>query len=296
MVTRIGLDGNLLYVSPSSARLLGWRADQLVGKPALSGVHPQDRPRAELLLAALQRGELDDARIAFRTRHREHGELWIESTLHLTRQAETGEIDGIVAISRDISAQKNLENKLAALATLDDLTGLANRRHFDERLGEEWARARRDGTPVSLLLIDVDHFKKYNDQYGHQAGDRCLHWVAGVLAEAARRPADLPARYGGEEFALILPHTDAAGCEQISDRIRSGLRDLGLVHAENPPSGLVTVSLGGATHWPAAGQGALQSASLVEAADRALYAAKEGGRDRLVMSAQVIRLRQGAIA
>jgi len=200
MVTRIGLDGRLLYVSPSSARLVGWRADQLIGTPALAGVNDEDLPRVELLVATLKRGEAEDARISYRTRHREKGEIWIESTMHLSRKFGSDEIDGVVAISRDMTAQKVLEDKLAALATLDGLTGLANRRHFDDRLGEEWARARRDGTPLSLLLIDVDHFKKYNDHYGHQAGDRCLHWVANVLTDVTRRPADLAARYGGEEF------------------------------------------------------------------------------------------------
>jgi diguanylate cyclase (GGDEF)-like protein len=215
--------------------------------------------------------------------------------MHATRKAETDEVDGVVAVSRDMTARKELEDKLAALATLDGLTGIANRRRFDERLQEEWARARRDGTPLSLLLIDVDHFKTFNDQYGHQAGDACLQSIAQALAEQARRPADLAARYGGEEFALILPNTDAAGCEQVSDSLRGALRDLGIVHALNPPSALVTVSLGGVTTKPSAIQGSIESTSLVEAADQALYAAKDGGRDRLIMSVQIVKL-QGKAA
>ncbi|MEA2831144.1 MAG: hypothetical protein QOF22_1892 [Bradyrhizobium sp.] len=293
MVTRIGWDGRVLYVSPSSVRIVGWRADRLMGTPALAGVNGEDLSRVELLVAALKRGEIEDARVSYRTRHREKGEIWLESTMHVTRKFGTAEIDGFVAISRDMTAHKDLENKLAALATLDGLTGLANRRRFDEQLGEEWARSRRDSTHLSLLLIDVDHFKKFNDQYGHQAGDRCLQSVGKVLAAAARRPTDLAARYGGEEFVMILPNTDAAGCAQVGDSIRLSLREHGIVHALNHPSKLVTVSLGGATIRPSAAQGSVESSSLVEAADRALYAAKSSGRDRLIMSAQVMKLSQG---
>jgi diguanylate cyclase (GGDEF)-like protein/PAS domain S-box-containing protein len=290
MVTRIGWDGKILYVSPSSAGIVGWRADQLIGTPALAGVNSEDLPRVELVVAALKRGEVEEARISYRTRHREKGEVWVESTMHVTKKSVTGEVDGVVAISRDMTAQKSLEHKLAALATLDGLTGLANRRQFDEQLEGEWARARRDGTPLSLLLIDVDHFKKFNDRYGHQAGDRCLQSVAKVLTAVAWRPTDLAARYGGEEFVMILPNTDSAGCEQVGDRIRSELRELGVVHELNPPSNLLTISLGGVTIWPNALQGSVESSSLVEAADQALYAAKSRGRDRLVMSAQVMML------
>jgi diguanylate cyclase (GGDEF)-like protein/PAS domain S-box-containing protein len=286
MVMRIGLDERILYVSPSCARVVGWDPGQIVGTPALAGVNADDLPRVQQTVAALKLGEAEEARIIYRTRHREKREIWIESALRVTRIAVTGEIDGVVAISRDMTEHKDLENKLAALATSDGLTGLANRRHFDERLQEEWARAKRDGTPLSLLLIDVDHFKKFNDQYGHQAGDACLRSLARVLADQAQRPADLAARYGGEEFVLLLPNTDAEGCEQVGQKVREALREFGMLHALNPPSKRVTVSLGGATNLPASGSA--ECTSLIEAADRALYTAKDSGRDRLVMSGQVI--------
>jgi diguanylate cyclase (GGDEF)-like protein/PAS domain S-box-containing protein len=286
MVMRIGLDERILYVSPSCARIVGWDPSQLKETPALAGVNAEDLPRVQQAVAALKLGEAEEARIIYRTRHREKNEIWIETALRVTRVPESGEINGVVAISRDMTEHKDLENKLAALATSDGLTGIANRRHFDERLLEEWARAKRDGTPLSLLLIDVDHFKKFNDQYGHQAGDGCLRSVARVLAEQARRPADLVARYGGEEFVLLLPNTDAEGCEQIGQKVREALHELGMLHALNPPSKRVTVSLGGATNLPA--EGPAECTSLVEAADRALYTAKDSGRDRLVMSGQVI--------
>ncbi|GLR89284.1 sensor domain-containing diguanylate cyclase [Bradyrhizobium iriomotense] len=286
MVTRIGLDNRLLYVSPSCARVVGWSPDELLGNSAVAGIHPEDLERIEQTIAALKNGEAEEARFVFRQRHREKGEIWAESALHVTRASDTGEIDGVVAIMRDVTEQKDLQDKLASLATTDGLTGLANRRAFDERLAEEWARARRDGTQLSLLLIDVDHFKKFNDHYGHLAGDGCLRALGKILASHARRTADLAARYGGEEFALLLPNTGADGCAQIGEEIRDGLRDLAMLHAQNPPSRLVTVSVGAATSLPS--QTATDCNALVAAADRALYAAKDSGRDRLVMSGQVV--------
>lgn len=285
MVTRIGFDGRLIYVSPSSALVVGWTPEQLTGEPALAGVNAADLANVNATVAALKSGNAAEARIAYRTRHREAKEIWIESTMRVTRNASNGEIDGVVAISRDITERKSAEERLAALAILDGLTGLANRRRFDERLQEEWARAYRDGTSMSLLMIDVDHFKKFNDQYGHPAGDACLRSLAKVLAAEARRPADLAARYGGEEFVMLLPSTDAAGCELVGARIREELGKLCIAHTLNPPSKQVTVSLGGATMRPNAQEPA-NSSLLVQSADRALYRAKDCGRDRLIMADQ----------
>jgi diguanylate cyclase (GGDEF)-like protein/PAS domain S-box-containing protein len=288
MVTRIGLDERISYISPSCASVVGWRPDQLTGTPSLAGVNALDLPRVEKTVAALKRGDAEEARISYRTRHREKSEIWVETTLRVARKV-SGEIDGVVAISRDITEQKDLEERLEILAIEDGLTGLANRRRFDERLQEEWARALRDNKPLSLLMIDVDNFKTFNDEYGHPAGDQCLRSVARVLAEEAKRTTDLAARYGGEEFALLLPNTDAAGCARIGERIRRELRNAAMPHKPNLPSGLVTASLGGAVGWPGTERSA-EHAALVEAADRALYAAKQGGRDRLVMAGQVVAL------
>jgi diguanylate cyclase (GGDEF)-like protein/PAS domain S-box-containing protein len=283
MVTRIGLDERLLYVSPSSVRVVGWGPEQLTGTPALAGVNARDLAEVNKIVAALKRGAISEARITYRSRHREAKEIWIESTMRVTRNSGTGAIDGVVAISRDVTQQRNAAEKLAALATLDGLTGLANRRHFDERLREEWARAYREGTSLSLLILDVDHFKKFNDRYGHPAGDACLLAIAHAIAAEARRPADLAARYGGEEFVMLLPNTDSVGCELVGERIRQGLRQLCIPHAQNLPSRRVTVSLGGATIQLHVDRPS-ESSSLVQTADRALYAAKESGRDRLIMA------------
>lgn len=283
---RIAIDRRILYASPSSARVLGWAPNELVNTSILAGINPADLVRVEQTISALMNGEAEEARIAYRTRHREKREVWIESALRVTRSPQSGDIDGVVAISRDMTERKDLEDRLFALAISDGLTALANRRHFDERMTAEWDRARRDGAPLSLLLIDVDHFKSFNDQYGHQAGDACLRSIAGVLAEHARRPADVAARYGGEEFALLLPNTDAGGCKQVGEQIRQAIQELGILHALNPPSRRVTVSIGGATH--VAPTDKTDCASLIAVADRALYAAKESGRNGLVMSGEII--------
>lgn len=288
MVTRIGLDERLRYVSPSSNRVVGWRPNQLIGTDALAGIHPEDRPHVQAIVDAMKRGDTDEARVTYRNVHRQNSEVWLESTMRVTRK-DNGNVDGVVAISRDISEQKELETRLETLAIEDSLTGLANRRRFDERLNEEWARAYRDRSSLGLLMIDVDHFKAYNDEYGHPAGDACLRVVAMIIAAEMQRVGDLAARYGGEEFAMLLPNTDAGGCARIGERIRSAVHDAGLVHASSPAAPCVTVSVGGAVCRPSfertAGAG-----SLVEAADRALYAAKDAGRDGLMMSGEVMNL------
>ncbi|MDN4988134.1 diguanylate cyclase [Bradyrhizobium sp. WYCCWR 13022] len=288
MVTRIGLDERLRYVSPSSNRVVGWRPNQLIGTDALAGINPEDRPQVQAIVDAMKRGEMDEARITYRNGHRQKTEVWLESTMRVTRK-DNGNVDGVVAISRDITEQKKLETRLETLAIEDSLTGLANRRRFDERLREEWARAYRDRSSLGLLMIDVDHFKAYNDEYGHPAGDACLRVVARTIAAEVQRVGDLAARYGGEEFAMLLPNTDAAGCARVGERIGSAVHDAGLVHATNPAGPCVTVSVGGAACRPAAERTA-GAGSLVEAADRALYAGKTAGRDRLMMSGEVMNL------
>jgi len=288
MVTRIGLDDIVSYASPSSVRVVGWHPNQVVGHSALSRINPADLPAAQEVIDRLKRGEIEEARCTRRTMHRDKGEIWIESTLRVTRN-EDGEIDGAVAITRDVTEQKALEEKLEALATADGLTGLANRRRFDERFAEEWARTQRERSSLALLIIDLDHFKAFNDAYGHLAGDTCLRAVARILAEEAGRAGDLAARFGGEEFALLLPNTDSAGCTRIGERVRSALRRAAIPHALNPPSNLVTASFGGAVCRPGAERPASPIA-LIEAADRALYVAKNQGRDRVAMSAPVLTL------
>lgn len=173
--------------------------------------------------------------------------------------------------------------QLLRLASIDGLTGLANRRSFDETLDQEWRRARRNRTPLSLALIDIDFFKRYNDHYGHQAGDDCLKTVATTLAHAAERPGEIVARYGGEEFAVVLPLCDATTARGLAEKMRKRVADLALPHAGSLIGDHVTISCGVATVMGDTDQsGAMpDEAALITAADQALYAAKEAGRDRV---------------
>ena len=175
---------------------------------------------------------------------------------------------------------------LAQLASRDGLTGLANRRSFDEKLDSEWRRALRLQQPLALLMLDVDHFKLYNDSYGHLGGDDCLRRVSAAIGSHIARPGDLAARYGGEEFAVILPNTDATGASNLASRIRESVVALGLIH---PQSSLqrVTISVGVAVVVPEQGQ---LPAALVSLADQALYQAKSLGRDRIQLAAEPAKL------
>ncbi|MGE0639398.1 MAG: diguanylate cyclase [Thermoanaerobaculia bacterium] len=168
--------------------------------------------------------------------------------------------------------------QLARLASLDGLTRLANRRIFDETLARTWAEHQRRGAELSLLLLDVDFFKRYNDHYGHQQGDAALQAVAGSLAEALDRASDLAARYGGEEFAVVLPDTPASGANLIATRVVEAVHALGLPHERSDASDRLSVSIGVATLVP---RPTLGPEHLIELADRALYRAKEGGRNRI---------------
>jgi diguanylate cyclase (GGDEF)-like protein/PAS domain S-box-containing protein len=169
--------------------------------------------------------------------------------------------------------------ELFALATTDALTGLANRRTFDLCIEKEVARSAREGGHLSLLMIDVDHFKGYNDRYGHQAGDHCLVKVANALSATIRRPADLAARYGGEEFAIILPSTDEDGAFLVAEGVRNTIRDRSITH-EGSEKGQITVSMGLAHFGP--NRNSHSAADLIGRADEALYGAKAAGRDQVI--------------
>ncbi|WP_307720465.1 diguanylate cyclase [Massilia atriviolacea] len=179
-------------------------------------------------------------------------------------------------------AEANIE--LQKLAALDGLTGIANRRRFDDVIKLEWQRGQREQKPLSLLMCDIDHFKAYNDSFGHLPGDLCLKKAAAVLTENLKRPADLAARYGGEEFAIILPDTSLAGAQVVANAVRGHLERLAM---DNPqaPGGIVTMSIGVASVVPARGDTPEQ---LTARADKALYAAKSAGRNRVCVAGDAI--------
>lgn len=183
-----------------------------------------------------------------------------------------------VLLDADAQEKETLNRELARLADCDSLTGLPNRRTFDRTLAAEWARMRREQKMLAVLFIDIDHFKTYNDHYGHGAGDRALIAVADALRGALHRPADMVARYGGEEFVALLPDTTAEGASEIGERLRAAVNARALPHARSSTASHVTVSIGMAVTMPS---NADTTADLLERADAALYAAKEAGRNRV---------------
>lgn len=211
--------------------------------------------------------------------------LWHERNSHTWQESEI-ELAQIVANQLAIALNQSqlyqklqkANQELERIATLDSLTGIANRRYFDSILNREWQRLQREKQPLSLIFCDVDYFKKYNDTYGHQSGDRCLRQVAQALKKAIKRPGDLVARYGGEEFVIILPNTPLEGAKAIGERLRQAIQALQMTHEASPISPYITLSLGLSSLIP---QPETSANTLVENADRALYEAKKQGRDRL---------------
>ncbi|UXH79821.1 diguanylate cyclase domain-containing protein [Roseateles amylovorans] len=212
-----------------------------------------------------------------------HGESDVE-----VRAFEAGAVDFItkplnetvlLARVRTQLRIKRLTDELRRMATTDGLTGVSNRRHVDEVMQRECQRAARNGTSLAMLIVDVDHFKHYNDHYGHPAGDLCLQAVASALASVAHRPGDQVGRLGGEEFSLLLPETDLAGAIDVAESALRAVRTLALPHAASPSADHVTVSIGAAS-LPAPGAALHAASLLMNLADKALYQAKSNGRDR----------------
>jgi diguanylate cyclase (GGDEF)-like protein/PAS domain S-box-containing protein len=285
----IGQEGRKLYVSPAFSTLTGWSHHEAMTHKWGALVHPDDRDRVVDIQRQLQ-GGAKLVTCCYRYVCKDGSYLWVESRVKLLDGANVQD-PPFVANIRDITLRKAAEEQVAALnrelaaqANTDALTGLANRRRFDERLGQEWLRAVREGTPLSLLMIDVDRFKAFNDRYGHQQGDQCLRALAVAMVRCARRPADVVARYGGEEMVILLPDTDVAGAFDLAERVRAAIEATGVEHAGNPPALVATASIGVATMLPVLQANANGAPALVEAADGALYEAKRTGRNRVVVA------------
>ncbi len=193
-------------------------------------------------------------------------------------QAKTRELDAKIIELKEMQLQLEERNEqLKQLSSLDGLTGIPNRRRFDEVLESEWKRGVRTSEPLCLIMVDVDHFKAYNDHYGHPAGDFCLKRIARALSSVLKRPMDIVARYGGEEFSAILPGTNAKGGDLVAEKLRSIVEQLDIEHAESPGYGRITVSIGTSAVLPSMGA---YPTDLIKAADKALYKAKSLGRNR----------------
>jgi diguanylate cyclase (GGDEF)-like protein/PAS domain S-box-containing protein len=288
-----GPAAEITLANPKALELLGLSEDQILGKTSfdpswnvvdddgrvLSGAeHPV--PRAIATKQAVRDAVIGVQRPGAVER------VWLLVNAD-PELAEDGTLLQVLCTFHDISERKAAELRLrqanAALQRLslvDSMTDVANRRQFDRALADEWARAIRAGTSIALVLVDVDHFKPYNDRYGHPAGDDCLRRIAAVLGRTLLRAGDVVARYGGEEFAAILPLTDADAARAIAERMRKSVEALALPHGA-VPGGVVTISGGVASSRPEMDSDPLD---LVARADAALYEAKAAGRNRIVTS------------
>jgi diguanylate cyclase (GGDEF)-like protein/PAS domain S-box-containing protein len=190
--------------------------------------------------------------------------------------SQDGRLIAVVETLRDMTENKNNQIALQKLAKLDGLTNIPNRRSFDETLNLEWHRARRQNEPLSLILADVDYFKRFNDHYGHQAGDECLKAVSEIFRQCIIRSGDMVARYGGEEFAVILPNTEINGALEVAENIRAKVEAMEMPHAKSGVKPWVTLSLGVTSIKP---NSINQSFELITLADKALYSAKGCGRN-----------------
>lgn len=274
-------DGHAQYISPAILSLTGWEPEESARRGFSDIVHPDDLPKVQSLVRELRKGA-GNATIEYRIQRRDGQYVWVEGGFRVL--SNSGSRTGILIIIRDIAERKCAEDLLRQayqtverLAVVDTLTGLANRRRFDEYLHAEWHRAMRERSPLSLIMLDADHFKLYNDTYGHLRGDTCLKQIADSALSVVSRIGDLTARYGGEEFAILLPGTNCDGTAKLAHELCCALRSLELPHAGNP-HGIVTISVGHATIVPDLNQ---EPAALIELADKALYTAKLNGRNRV---------------
>ena len=285
---RLNADGSSYfpYASAGAADVYGFTPEELRrdAAPVFARVHPDDLPGG---VQSIQESaqSLQVWLREFRYLLPWRGERWLQAQARPQRL-----LDGAVlwhGYIQDVTEAKHqqlrleaTESQLRQLAYVDGLTGVANRRHFDEQLQIEWRRCERSGQPLSLLMIDLDHFKLYNDQYGHQQGDACLQAVAQTLRAGLGRAHDLVARYGGEEFVCLLPEIDAAGALSVAESLRTGVQALQLPHASSPVAGVVTISIGAASGVP---RGDGTPTDLLARADASLYRAKSEGRNRVAL-------------
>ncbi|UZJ43449.1 sensor domain-containing diguanylate cyclase [Marinimicrobium sp. C6131] len=273
------------YIGPQIEALLGWTPESWVSvEDWATRMHPEDRDWVVNFCVSQSQSGVDHE-ADYRALTKDGNYVWIRDVVHVARN-EQGAVEALIGFMFDISERKKteqelikLQKELETLSYQDGLTGVANRRMLDSILDVEWLNARRNCQPLSVLLIDIDYFKQYNDRYGHLQGDDCLRSIAQTLDAVASRPRDFLARFGGEEFMLVLPETDEKAARAVANRCRQAILKLQIPHAASGASQLVSISVGVASIIPDH-EGEL--AEFIESADRKLYQAKLEGRDRVV--------------
>lgn len=269
------------YIGPQIEALLGWtQASWLNAGDWIDRIHIDDREKtANFCIAQSEDGV--DHEADYRALKADGGYVWVRDVVHVIRKdGVTTELIGFIF---DISERKKMEDelitlnkRLGQLSFQDGLTNIANRRLFDQTLDIEWQHARRNQQPISLIVVDIDYFKKYNDHYGHQYGDNCLISVANALCKVPTRSTDLVARYGGEEFVVLLPNTTTKSALEMAEKCRNIVFDQQIKHEASSVSDMVTVSIGVSTIIPTVDA---HPSSLFATADKMLYQAKKKGRN-----------------
>ena len=279
------------YIGPQIEEILGWsQASWISVSDWADRIHLEDRQKTvDFCVSQSQLGV--DHEADYRALTRDGEVVWVRDVVHVVRRPD-GSVDSLIGFMFDISERKKAEEKIlqmqAELETLsyrDSLTGLANRRMLDTLLEVEWSKARALRHPLTLVLIDIDCFKQYNDFYGHLQGDECLRRVARVLDAGSSRTRDLCARFGGEEFILVLPETDEAAALKVAERCRKLLAKEAIPHLRSQPANVVTTSMGLGTIVPGAHD---EIRNFIELVDRRLYQAKADGRDRIATAASCV--------
>lgn len=277
VIAQVRPDMTISYISPSAERLFGLPPSRILGRHITEFIAPEDFSQVAEATRQVESGRTDDTVVTVRVVREDGVMMWVEIASRLMGQRIDGDPGNRAVIIRDVSDRKALEDALRAMAMKDGLTGLANRRAFDEVLLETWQQTLRLASQMSLLLVDIDQFKLFNDAYGHQVGDDCLRSVARALEASVHLPGDVVARYGGEELGIILPEADARAAAIVSERVRKAVADLRILHGGDGQP--ITVSIGMATAMARDGGSATMPQALLSAADRALYAAKAAGRN-----------------
>ncbi len=276
-----------IYYSPRWFAMLGYSSGEFPDTMETWSTltHPEDLRILEETLKALSNGAKEEFNIEIRMLSRSGRWCWLQVRGCTAETDEGGKAERIIGTLIDISKYKQIEvalqkanDELQRLAALDDLTQIANRRRFEDRLAQEWRRGQRDNNYLSVIICDIDYFKKYNDTYGHLKGDETLYAVAQAISAALKRPMDLVARFGGEEFAMILPNTDIVGAERVATEVKAAVESLTIEHKSSGVGSSITLSFGVAALIPASD---LTAKLLIETADQALYLAKSKGRDQI---------------
>jgi diguanylate cyclase (GGDEF)-like protein/PAS domain S-box-containing protein len=273
------------YIGPQIEELLGWEPSSWISvQDWADRMHPEDRDWAVNFCVAQSKAGVDHE-ADYRALNKNGEYVWIRDVVHVVRN-EDGEVDSLIGFMFDISERKRTEEQLAALrreleelSFKDGLTGVANRRRFDVVMETEWNSACRNKQPVSVLMLDIDCFKQYNDHYGHLEGDQCLKRVAKLLTLAASRPRDFVARFGGEEFIIVMPDTNETEAYKIASRCRELITNEHIPHKGSDVSKYLTASIGISTTTPNCGDEAMP---FIEQTDRRLYQAKQRGRNTVV--------------